>query len=121
LILACPLTPETRHLIGAAELAALPPGALLVNVARGPVIDEPALIAALRSGRLGGAALHVFEEEPLPAESPLWSLPNALISPHSASTVMAENRRIVDLFLANLERWLDGRPLLNRFERTRGY
>ena len=121
LILACPLTPETRHLIGAAEFAALPPGALLVNVARGAVIDEPALLAALRSGRLGGAALDVFEEEPLPAESPLWSLPNVLISPHSASTVMAENRRIVDLFLANLERWLDGRPLLNRFERARGY
>jgi len=85
------------------------------------VIDEPALIAALGSGRLAGAALDVFEEEPLPAESPLWSLPNVLISPHSASTVGAENRRIVDLFLANLERWLDGRPLLNRFEPARGY
>jgi phosphoglycerate dehydrogenase-like enzyme len=121
LVLACPLTERTHHLIGRDELAALRPGAILVNVARGPVIDEPALIEALRSNHLGGAALDVFEQEPLPAESPLWGLPNVLVSPHSASTVEAENRRIVDLFLANLERYLDGRPLINRFERGRGY
>ena len=121
LILACPLTPETQGLIGAAELAAMPEGALLVNVARGRVIDEPALVEALRDGRLGGAALDVAEVEPLPADSPFWDLPNVLISPHSASTVDAENRRIVDIFLANLERYLDGKPLINRFDRTRGY
>jgi phosphoglycerate dehydrogenase-like enzyme len=121
LILACPLTPETRGLIGAPELAALPEGALLVNVARGAVVDERALVEALRSGRLGGAALDVTEVEPLPEGSPLWDLPNVLISPHSASTVDAENRRIVDIFLDNLQRYLDGRPLLNRFDRTRGY
>ena len=121
LVLACPLTEQTRHLIGAAELAALPPGALLVNVARGPVVDEPALIAALRSHRLAGAALDVFAEEPLPADSPLWALDNVLLSPHSASTLADENRRIVDLFLANLERFLAGRPLLNRFDPARGY
>ena len=121
LILACPLTPETKGLIGAPELAAMPEGALLINVARGPVVDEPALIHALRDGHLGGAALDVAEVEPLPENSPLWDLPNVLISPHSASTVHAENGRIVDIFLANLQRWLDGRPLINRFERTRGY
>jgi glyoxylate/hydroxypyruvate reductase len=121
LILACPLTPETRGLIGASELAAMPEGALLVNVARGAVVDERALVEALRSRRLGGAALDVTEIEPLPEGSPLWDLPNVLISPHSASTVEAENGRIVDIFLANLQRYLEGLPLINRFERTRGY
>ena len=104
-----------------AELAAMPEGALLINVARGPVVDEPALVHALRDGRLGGAALDVAEVEPLPADSPLWDLPNVLISPHSASTVEAENRRIVDIFLANLQRYLEGLPLINRFDRARGY
>jgi glyoxylate/hydroxypyruvate reductase A len=121
LILACPLTPETKGLIGAAELTAMPAGALLINVARGAVVDERALVQALRDGRLGGAALDVAEVEPLPEGSPLWDLPNVLISPHSASTVDAENRRIVDVFLANLQRYLDGLPLINRFDRTRGY
>jgi glyoxylate/hydroxypyruvate reductase len=121
LVLACPLTPETKGLIGAAELAAMPAGALLINVARGAVVDERALVHALREGRLGGAALDVAAVEPLPQGSPLWDLPNVLISPHSASTVDAENRRIVDIFLANLRRYLDGEPLINRFDRSRGY
>ena len=121
LVLACPLTPETEGLIGAAELAAMPEGALLINVARGPVVDERALVQALRDGRLGGAALDVAEVEPLPGDSPLWDLPNVLISPHSASTVDAENRRIVDIFLANLQRYLEGLPLINRFDPARGY
>jgi glyoxylate/hydroxypyruvate reductase A len=121
LVLACPLTPETTGLVGTAELAAMPAGALLINVARGPVVDEAALVRALRDGHLGGAALDVAEVEPLPAESPLWDLPNVLISPHSASTVHGENGRIVDIFLANLRRYLDGEPLLNRFDRARGY
>ncbi|MGH6921062.1 MAG: D-2-hydroxyacid dehydrogenase [Geminicoccaceae bacterium] len=120
LILACPLTPETKGLIGAAELAAMPEGALLINVARGPVVDEEALVQALR-GHLGGAALDVATVEPLPDDSPLWDLPNVLISPHSASTVHAENRRIVDIFLANLGRYLAGEPLINRFDPARGY
>jgi glyoxylate/hydroxypyruvate reductase len=121
LILACPLTSETNGLIGASELAAMPQGALLINVARGAVVDEAALVQALRDTHLGGAALDVAEIEPLPSDSPLWDLPNVLISPHSASTVHAENRRIVDLFLANLRRYLDGEPLINRFDPTRGY
>jgi glyoxylate/hydroxypyruvate reductase len=121
LVLACPLTEQTHRLIGAAELQALPSHAVLINIARGQVVDERALIEALASGRLNGAALDVVEQEPLPAESPLWDLPNILISPHSASTVERENQRIVELFIENLRRWLDGRPLLNQFDRSRGY
>jgi glyoxylate/hydroxypyruvate reductase A len=121
LVLACPYTPETHHLIGVAELAALPPGAHLVNIARGAVVDEPALVAALRSGHLGGAVLDVFEVEPLPADSPLWDMPNVLVTPHSVSTLGTENELIVDLFVDNLRRYLDGRPLRNAYDRSRGY
>ena len=121
LVLACPLTEQTHGLIGPAELQALQPHAVLINVARGQVVDERALIEALASSRLGGAALDVAEEEPLPDDNRLWDLPNVLISPHSASTVESENERIVDLFIENLRRWLDRRPLLNRFDRSRGY
>lgn len=121
LVLACPLTTETRGLIGAAEIAALKVGAVFVNVARGPVVDEAALIAALAEGRLRGAALDVFAVEPLPQDSPLWAMPNVIVSPHSASTVAAENGRIVDIFLDNLGRFLDGRPLRNLYDRARGY
>lgn len=121
LILACPLTEETRQLIDAAEIQALKPGAVIVNISRGQVINEAAMAEALASGRIKGAALDVFEVEPLPKESPLWAMPNVLISPHSASTVEAENTRIVDIFLDNLERFAGGRPLRNVFDRTRGY
>ena len=121
LVLACPLTERTHRLIGPAELQALQPHAVLINVARGPVVDERALIEALASSRLRGAALDVAEEEPLPRDNRLWDLPNVLISPHSASTVESENERIVELFIENLRRWLDRRPLLNRFDRRRGY
>jgi phosphoglycerate dehydrogenase-like enzyme len=120
-VLACPYTADTHHLIGAAELAALPRGAFVVNVARGPIVDEPALVEALGSGHLGGAALDVTETEPLPAHSPLWGMPNVLLSPHTASVVEAENPLIVDLFVDNLRRFLDGRPLRNVYERDRGY
>jgi phosphoglycerate dehydrogenase-like enzyme len=113
LVLACPLTEATRGLIGAAQLAALKPGAVVVNIARGQVIDQQALYAGLASGRIGGAALDVFEVEPLPQDSPFWDLPNVLISPHSASTVHAENARIVDIFLDNLGRFARGEPLTN--------
>ena len=121
LVLACPYTPETHHMIGREELARLRPGALFVNVARGAVVDESALIDALRGGRLGGAVLDVFEQEPLPVASPLWDLPRVLISPHSASTVDAENGVIVNLFADNLRRFLDGRPLRNVYDHARGY
>jgi glyoxylate/hydroxypyruvate reductase A len=120
-VLACPLTEQTRGLIGARELALLRPGAVLVNISRGPVVDEEALVGALRTGRLGGACLDVFATEPLPAGSPLWDMPNVILSPHSAATVAAENRLITDLFIDNIRRWLAGRPLRNVYDRAAGY
>ncbi len=121
LILACPLTDRTRQLIGRKELELLKPAAVLVNIARGQVVDEAAMIDALAAGHLGGACLDVFETEPLPESSPLWDLPNVLISPHSASTVAAENELITDLFIDNLRRWLAGQPLRNVFDSSAGY
>jgi phosphoglycerate dehydrogenase-like enzyme len=108
LLLTVPHTPETEGMIDAAALAALPRGAALVNIARGQILDEAALIAALRSGHLGFAALDVTLVEPLPPDSPLWDMPNVLISPHSASTPPSENDRITGIFLHNLRRWLAG-------------
>jgi glyoxylate/hydroxypyruvate reductase len=113
LVLITPHTDETEHLIGAAELALLPQGAVLINIGRGALVDEPALIAALQSGQLGGAALDVFDTEPLPEASPLWDMPNVLISPHSGSTSDRENERLTALFCENLRRFLAGEPLLN--------
>jgi phosphoglycerate dehydrogenase-like enzyme len=113
LVLSCPLTPSTYHLLDARRISLLKRSAIVVNVARGQVVEEPALLDALRGGRLRGAALDVFEEEPLPVDSPFWDLPNVLVSPHSASTVAVENERIVGLFCENLRRYVAGEPLLN--------
>jgi phosphoglycerate dehydrogenase-like enzyme len=121
LVLACPLTEETRLLIDRPEIEALKPGAVIVNISRGQVVNEAAMFEGLKSGRIKGAALDVFEVEPLPKDSPMWDLPNVLISPHSASTVAAENSRIVDIFVDNLGRFTKGQPLRNRFEQERGY
>lgn len=121
LVLAAPHTPETERVVGAAELAALPGGALIVNIGRGALIDEPALVEGLGNGRPAAAALDVFEEEPLPPESPLWSMPNVLVSPHSASTSDRENARITDLFCDNLRRRLAGEPLRNVLDPERRY
>jgi glyoxylate/hydroxypyruvate reductase len=121
LVLACPLTAETTNLVNAARIALLPAGAVLVNIARGQVIDEPAMIAALASGKLRGAALDVFWTEPLPAESPLWDMPEVLLSPHSASTAVRENEALTDLFVDNLHRFLRGEPLRNLYQPSRGY
>ena len=121
LVMAAPNTPETHHMIGSAEFAAMRPGAVVVNIARGTLIDEAALIDALASGHLGGAALDVVEHEPLAADSPLWAMPNVLLSPHRMSIVEAENPLIVELFVDNLRRYLDGRPLRNVFDPVRGY
>ena len=108
------LNPATRGMLARDELAAMKPGAYLVNTSRGPVVDEAALIEALHSGRLGGAYLDVFETEPLPAESPLWTMPNVLITPHSSDNIHGWPRRFAELFADNLERWRSGEPLLNR-------
>jgi glyoxylate/hydroxypyruvate reductase len=121
LVLSLPHTPETAGLLGAKELAALKPSAVLVNIARGTIIDEPALIDALRTGRLAGAALDVVSHEPLSPESLLWDMPNVLISPHSMSTAYGENEWLTDLFCDNLRRYLDNQPLRNVVDKIRGY
>jgi D-2-hydroxyacid dehydrogenase (NADP+) len=110
--LTCPLTAETEGLIGAAALAALKPGALLINVARGKVVDEAALIAALADGRVRAAALDCSPEEPLPAESVFWALPNVLITPHTAGETERYEKNVVDILVDNIERLLRGETTL---------
>ena len=121
LILAAPLTPQTVGLIGANELRRLAPGALLVNVGRAALVDEPALLDALGSGRLGGAALDVFTTEPLPPESPLWRAPNVFISPHCADATPQSLERGFLILVDNLERFGRGEPLRNVVDRDLGY
>ena len=120
-VLAAPDTADTRRLFDRRRLGLLPAHAVLINVGRGSLVDEAALVEMLQAGLLGGAALDVFDREPLPAESVLWTLPNVIVSPHSASTVAQENDRLVDLFIENLRRYLDGRPLVNEFDYSRSY
>jgi len=118
-VLCVPLTAKTRGLIGARELAAMRPTAWLINVARGPVIDEPALIDALESRRIAGAVLDVFWKEPLPQNHPLWSLDNVIITPHIAGPSTPEE--IAPIFNDNLARFLTGRRLRHVVDRSRGY
>jgi phosphoglycerate dehydrogenase-like enzyme len=113
-VLTLPLTEQTRHLIDAAVFDRMRAGAVFVNVGRGGVVDEPALIAALADGRLSGAALDVFATEPLPPQSPLWDMSNVLISPHTAALSVRENERIVAVFTENLRRYVDGHELISR-------
>ena len=120
-ILAAPETPETRRMIGARELARMKPTAHLINVARGSLVDEPALIRALAERQIAGAALDVTEEEPLPRESPLWTLPNVFITPHISSVSEYLWDRQTELLLENLERWFSGRELRNVVDLARGY
>jgi phosphoglycerate dehydrogenase-like enzyme len=117
LVLAVPLTAETRGLISERELRLLRPGARLVNVGRGELVDEAAMIDAVRSGHLGGAALDVFATEPLPAESPLWDLPSVIITPHNSGNAESSGRRAGELFVENLGRFLGGGPLRNEILR----
>jgi phosphoglycerate dehydrogenase-like enzyme len=120
LALTCPLTDETRRMIDAGRLALLPQGARIVNVARGEIIDEQALIAALASGHLGGAYLDVFEQEPLPAESPLWDLPNVVLSPHNAAASAGNDARATAMFLHNLGLSTRGEPMKNEVRKDGG-
>ena len=120
-VVVLPLTPETRGSIDAAALAQMKPRALLVNVARGGIVDEAALAAALEEGRIGGAAVDVFEEEPLPADSPLWGAPNTLVTPHVAGLTRDYMSRVAALFFENIRRLERGAPLLNEIDRSRGY
>ncbi len=117
--LTVPLTEATRGLIGTAELAAMKPSAWLINIARGAVVDEPALLEALRANRLGGAILDVFTEEPLPARHPLWEFDNVVITPHISGPSTPDE--IAPIFNDNLRRYLARRPLRFTVDRTRGY
>jgi phosphoglycerate dehydrogenase-like enzyme len=114
IVISLPLTDETRGLLGRDRFARMRDGAIIVNVGRGGVVDEAALVDALRSGKLRGAALDVFAEEPLPPESALWELDNVILSPHTAALSVNENARIVDLFAENLRRYLAGEELVSR-------
>lgn len=120
-VLSTPHTPETENLLSAAAIAKMKRGAVLINVARGAVVDESALIAALQSGHLLGAALDVFASEPLPPDNPLWEMPNVIISPHSASTADTENAKLVELFCENMDAFLAGQPLKNVLDVERLY
>jgi len=121
-IVACiPLTDETHHLIGERQFQAMKPSAYFFNLGRGPVVDEQALIAALREKRLAGAGLDVFETEPLPADSPLWEIPNVIISPHTSASSPRQQQRVVAGFIENLARYLAGQPLLNVVDKAAGY
>ena len=119
LVIACPLTDETRGLIDAAMLARLPEGARVINIARGEIVVEAALIEALRSGHVGGAYLDVFETEPLPPESPLWDLPNVLVTPHNSAAASGNEQRVLEIFLDNLARWQRGAALVNEVKGNR--
>jgi phosphoglycerate dehydrogenase-like enzyme len=120
-VIATPLTDETRGMIGAPELAAMKPDGWLINIARGAIVDQPALIEALEAEEIGGACLDVFVEEPLPEESPLWDLPNTILTPHNSWSSPHLEERAADLFLENLERYVAGEPLLNVVDKEAGY
>lgn len=121
LVVSTPLTPETRGLIGAAALARLQPGAVVINLGRGAVIDEAALLDALTNGRLRGAALDVFETEPLPAAHPFWRLQNVLLSPHCADHTPDSHLRAMQFFLENLARYERGETLQSVVDKQTGY
>lgn len=120
-VLTLPLTPDTYHLMSTDQFKTMKKDALLVNVGRGPVVDESALAVALRAGDIGGAALDVFETEPLPQDSPLWDLPNLLYSPHIAGYISAYPSMVQDLFVRNLERYVKGEKPLTVIDKKRGY
>lgn len=121
LILCVPLNAQTQGMIGAKELALMKRSAILVNVARGPVVIEADLVAALEAGHLGGAGLDVTEVEPLPQESKLWDPPNVILTPHVGAQAARRNDDATDLFCSNLRRYLDGKPLINLVDKRLGF
>lgn len=112
-VIACPLTKETRHLVNADAFKRMKKGAYLINIGRGEVMDEAAFIAAIKSGHLAGAALDAHRQEPLPADSPLWDLPNVIVSPHNASASTGNEKRCAEMFIANFGHWARGEPMFN--------
>jgi phosphoglycerate dehydrogenase-like enzyme len=121
LVVCVPLTAQTRGLVDEMALQAIKPGAVLIDVSRGGVVRQVALVEALRSGRLKGAALDVFETEPLPAESPLWGMENVIVTPHCSSVYDGWERRSIEMFCDNLDRWRRGVPLESVVSPERGY
>lgn len=120
-VLATPLTPETYHMISTPQFAIMKKDVFLVNVSRGPVVDEAALAVALRAKTIAGAALDVFEQEPLSQDSPLWDLPNLMYSPHIAGYIAAYPSLVQDIFVRNLERYVRGEKLVTLINKKRGY
>jgi phosphoglycerate dehydrogenase-like enzyme len=120
-VLIAPLTEQTRHMMNAKVFAAMKPSAHLVNVGRGALVDEAALVEALREGKIAAASLDVFEEEPLPAEHPFWQMENVHISAHMCGDVIGWREALADQFLQNLTRWTTGEPLANLVDKDRGY
>lgn len=120
-VVALPLTDETRHILDAAAFDAMKETAYLVNMGRGALIDEAALVAALKAGKLAGAALDVFEEEPLPENSPLWDLENVIVSPHLSGLSSHLGEETLTLFVENLNRYVAGLPLYNQVDLKKGY
>lgn len=121
LVVTAPLTPETQGMLGPAEFAAMKPGARYICFSRGGIADDAALLAALRSGHLGGAGLDAHAIEPLPPESPFWDLPNVIITPHHGAVTPQTRRRGWDIFIDNLARWQKGEPLRNIVDKAIGY
>jgi phosphoglycerate dehydrogenase-like enzyme len=113
IVISCPLTSETLNLLDAGAFKRMKQGARLINIGRGEIVDEAALIDAIRSGRLGGAALDAHRQEPLPADSPLWDLPNVVISPHNASASTGNEPRCAEMFIANFGHWMRGETMFN--------
>jgi len=120
-LVATPLTPDTRGFVGEAEIAAMKSTGVILNVGRGPVIDERALVRALESGRIRGAALDVFTTEPLPSDHPFWRMPNVLLSPHTADRIEGFLDPALECFLENVNRFRTGRPLFNIVDKHAGY
>jgi len=120
-VVAAPLTDRTRGMFGAAKFGRMKPGARLINVGRGPIVEEPALIEALREGQIAGAALDVFSEEPLPKDSPLWGMPQVVVSPHMSGDFVGWHEALGGLFVENFRRWERGEQLLNVVDKERGY
>lgn len=120
-VITVPKTQHTIGMIGSAEIAAMKPTAFLVDVSRGGVVDHAALIPALKDRKIAGAALDVYPEEPLPADSPLWKLPNVILTPHISGNTVHYNERAIDLFIENLQRYLNSLPLYNLIDLERGY
>lgn len=121
IVVAAPRTPATEGMIGEAQFAVMKPTAVIINISRGALVDEDAMIAALQGGKIAGAGLDVFRQEPLPESSPLWGMPNVLITPHNSGSNPHYNERATTIFADNLARYLKNEPLKNRVDRERGY